>query len=122
MADDVMMMGGRMMPIPIGMDISKQVVMSCADCGTKLAEVVITETNEMREDRYIDPLFTKFKVDKCYKCGGSSFPTEVLAGSVFAGSLKDDYEIDVVDTDVESHTDAYRVIVTTLTIRKRKNA
>ena len=124
--DEITFNAGRKLVFPIGMDISTQVVLSCSDCGTKLAEVVVTETNEMREERELRPQFTKFKADKCYKCGGSSFPTDILEGSVFAGSLRDDYEIDVLDTDVEKITDEYndarQIIFTTLTVRKRKNA
>ena len=98
----------------IGLSVLEEHKIRCGSCGTNLVEVVVTETNEARVARGLNPQRMKFVVGKCYKCGGSSLPTQIFEGSCIAGPLKKDYESDTVDVDVDDDTG---VITNTLTTR-----
>lgn len=101
----------------IGLSEVSSDIVKCGDCGSKLVEIVVTETNEDRHKRGLRPLKTKYKVIDCPKCGGSSFETKVYEGSVIRGSLSDNYIVDDSDCDVDDDG----VIYGTLVLRKRHN-
>lgn len=71
----------------------------CGDCGYKLIEIVVTETNENRLKRGLKPIYTKYKVLDCPKCGGSSFDTKTYEGSTIYGPLTDNYVVECLDCD-----------------------
>lgn len=82
----------------VGWQELESVDVKCGDCGTPLVNVVLTEPNHKRQERYLTPLLTQYKV-KCYKCGGDSFRTKVFHGSTVVGAIKDGIRIDEIDTE-----------------------
>jgi predicted nucleic-acid-binding Zn-ribbon protein len=95
-------------------EISSDII-KCGDCGLKLLDIVVTETNENRISRGLKPQKTKYKVVDCPKCGGSSFETKVYEGSVIRGPISNEYITEDVDCDVDDEG----VIYGTLVLRKR---
>src|SRR5688500_12203891 len=84
----------------IGITVVQDKKINCGDCGKNLVEVVVTETNEHRENRGVKHQKTQFQVVDCPFCKGSSFPSEVFEGSVTVGTLSDQHQLDTVDSDV----------------------
>ena|SRR5688500_1552349 len=100
----------------LGLSEISSTILKCGDCGTPLVDLVITETNESRQERGKKPLRSKFQVYNCYRCGSESFESQVLEGSVIAGPLKDSYEIDIEDSNIEDDG----VIFNKMRVRSRK--
>lgn len=96
----------------IGFGIVKSYILNCADCAIPLVEIILSETNESRESRGVNALKNKFKVNHCYKCGGSSLPSEIIDGSIFIGSLRDNYTVDTIDTDILEDGTIYTILNT----------
>ena len=98
----------------LGLKELEELTIKCGDCGTSLAEVVLTEDNASRQNRSLPVRFSKFKVVDCPKCGGSSFETKVFEGTTVVGPVKEGQDLEDVDTDVNDG-----VIVSTFKVRKK---
>ena len=98
----------------IGLTELEELVIKCGDCGTSLAEVVLTEDNTSRQNRSLPAQSSKFKIVDCPKCGGSSFETKVFDGTTVVGPVKDGFDLEDVDTEVSDG-----VIVSTFKVRKK---
>lgn len=83
----------------VGLDILEEVHIKCGDCGFPLVEIVNTETNENRLKRGLKLQKSKYKI-KCPQCNGYSFDTKVFEGSIIIGSIKDNYIVSAVDTEL----------------------
>lgn len=107
-----------------GLEILSRSVLTCGDCGSDLLEVLVTEENSGRMKRGLKLCYSKYKIEKCHKCGGSSFETPVLSGTVSIGTLDDSYEFDVADTKIEDVRDMKTGEFTVFTklITRKKNA
>ncbi len=105
------------------LEILDSQILTCGDCGSRLVEIVRTEDNAGRIKRGLKLSNSKFKVEQCYKCGGSSFETPVLSGTVSIGVFGDDYEFDVSDTKIEDIKDIKtgEFTVYTKLITRRRN-
>jgi predicted nucleic-acid-binding Zn-ribbon protein len=85
----------------LGLTEIEEYTIKCYNCGTALAEVVLTETNEARQNRNLKIQTTKFKIVDCPKCGKHSFNTKHFHGSTVIGPLLDGYTLDEVDTEFD---------------------
>jgi predicted nucleic acid-binding Zn-ribbon protein len=99
----------------LGLSVLEEMTVACGDCGSKLAHVVVSETNESRQVRQLKSLNSKYQIKGCYKCGGSSFLTKTFSGSTSVCPAKDSFDLDVVDTDIEDDG----VVKSILEVRKR---
>ncbi len=97
-----------------GLSIKKEVVLKCGDCGFPLAEIVLTNTKEELESRGESSTRVKYKVVDCYKCGGSSFETEIFEGNSITGPIRDSDDVFAVDAEQK---DDY--ILATLNVTRR---
>lgn len=98
----------------IGLTEVEELTIKCGDCSTPLAEVVLTEDNNSRQRRSLPAQSSKFKIVDCPKCGGSSFVTKVFEGTTIVGPVRDGFDLEDVDTDVDDG-----VIVSTFKVRKK---
>jgi hypothetical protein len=98
----------------LGLSVLEEAVVKCGNCGSHLANVVVSETNESRELRGLKSLNSRYKINNCYKCGGSSFATKVFSGSTSICPAKDFFDLDEVETDFNDG-----VIESVLTVQKR---
>lgn len=96
----------------LGLSIIESIDMKCADCNVKLANIVITESNDSRVERGKPPQKSKFRIINCYKCGGSSFDSKILEGSTNILSNKSDVDLNVIDTDILNDNTIYTVLET----------
>ncbi len=101
----------------IGLSEISSDIIKCGDCGMKLADLVLTETNEARVSRGLSPLVTQYQIVGCPSCGGSSFKTRTYEGSVIYGSQHGDHFIDAEDYDVEESGNMF----VKLALRKNQN-
>ena len=101
----------------IGLDILESHIVKCKKCGVRIAEVILTETNESRNNRGFESIRSSYQFLNCHKCkDGSSYRTPIINGSCCVGSLSDDYIIETEDTDVIDD----EVVVNLKIINKRK--
>lgn len=71
----------------------------CVDCGTKLVEICISETNQERLDMRMSPKFMVYTITNCPNCGGKSVPTDVIFGTSSVGTLDDYHYLEPVYTE-----------------------
>jgi hypothetical protein len=98
----------------LGLSVLEEATIKCGSCGSPLAYIVVSETNESREARGLRPLDSKYKITNCYKCGQSSFQSKVFSGSTSICASRDFFDLDEVETDFNDG-----VIESVLTVRKR---
>jgi hypothetical protein len=98
----------------LGLSVVEELTVKCGNCGSPLANIVVSETNESRKARNLKPLDSKYKVTNCYKCGGSSFETKTISGSTSICPAKDFFDLDEVETDFNNG-----VIESVLSVTKR---
>lgn len=109
----------------IGLSIIEECIVKCGDCGTPLVEIVKTEENSNRVQRGQKIQKSKYKV-KCPKCNGFSFDTKIFEGSTIVGSIKDNYTVCVLDTELLDYnsrqdiTNGNVVVYTTLELVEKK--
>jgi hypothetical protein len=96
----------------IGLSLLKEQIIRCGDCNSPLASIILTETNEHREERGLKPLKSKYIINNCYKCGGSSFESETFEGSASIAPYKENNVLEVIDTDIIND-----VVVSILTMK-----
>jgi hypothetical protein len=73
----------------LGLRLVEEKEVRCSKCNKVLLNVIVTETNHDRQKRGLKPQSSKFKVNKCYNCGGQSFWTKVFEGSTNLGQPSD---------------------------------
>jgi hypothetical protein len=86
-----------------GLEVLQEIELKCRSCNSKLANLVVSETNSQRIARNLKPLSSKYRVENCYKCGNSSFWTDALNGSVSIAPAVDFIDLDVLDTDIDEN-------------------
>jgi hypothetical protein len=87
----------------VGLSELSSVVLSCDDCQFKLVDIVVIETNGRREQRGKPNMNSRYSVVDCPKCGNKSFSSEILEGTVVIGSVRDGYNVEVEDTEVDDN-------------------
>lgn len=98
----------------LGLSVIEENNISCGDCGKLLAVLVISEDNTQRQSRGLNPLSQRFVISGCPRCGGESFRSKELRGSVVVGTLDDAHWIDVDDSE-----DVEGVLYNKLIMRKK---
>lgn len=83
----------------VGFDVLEESIIKCGDCGFPLIEIVKIETNENRLKRGLNIQKSKYKI-KCPQCSGYSFDTKIFEGSIIIGSVKDNYIVSAIDTEL----------------------
>lgn len=83
----------------IGLSVIEEHIVKCGDCGFPLVEIIKTEENANRLQRGQKIQKSKYKV-KCPKCSGFSFDTKVFEGSTIVGTVKENYTLSVLDTEL----------------------
>ena len=97
-----------------GFEVKDEQTIKCGDCNTPLVNIVCYEDNDERAEKGRNIQYSKYRVTKCYKCGGSSFWTKTFQGTTAVGSAKDDINVDIDDTEITEDN----VICSTLTTSK----
>lgn len=85
------------------LEVIEEVRIDCSYCGIKLADVVVTETNEARINRGLKEQRIVIKIVGCPECGKESFQTKVLEGSTNIVALNDQFCLEDEDTDIKNN-------------------
>lgn len=76
----------------------QEITLKCRKCGKPLADLIISETNEMRRLKDLKPQKCKYKILNCFYCNnGESYETPVYEGTI--SILPRGKSIENVDTD-----------------------
>lgn len=95
--------------IPIDEDVIK-----CQDCSRTLGAVVVTESNTERKAKGLKGQKTKFLIQNCPRCTGSSKESKIFSGSTSIYCPDDQYYLEPLDYEVIDD-----IIVSTMKVAKK---
>jgi hypothetical protein len=82
-----------------GFEVQEEETIKCGDCDKPLVNIVVYESNDERQEKGKNPQYSKYRVGKCYHCGGSSFWTKTFEGTTAMGAYNDNVTVDIEDTE-----------------------
>lgn len=91
----------------------------CGDCGSILAFVVVSQTNEQRISNGLNAMTSVYKIYNCYRCNSCSFKTVEINGTTSILPGQEFFDIEEFETDVEKIAPNHVFVYSELKVRKK---